>query len=116
MDEEQVKNFANIEAQRSIDQIIFLRKEKVLSQEKLSEKSGMSRNTIIQVERKKVKIALVLFCALLKGLEVSYSEFFKVTKEESGLADELVCLMKKISAHSNRNEYIKISDTLLAIK
>ncbi len=28
------------------------------------------------------------FCALLKGVEVSYSEFFKVTQEESDLADE----------------------------
>lgn len=120
MDEEQVKAFANIEAQRIIDQIISLRKEKGLSQEKLAEKSGMSRNTIIQVERKKVKISLVTFCALLKGLEVSYSEFFKVTQEESDLADEfgdeLVGLMKKMSTHSNKNEYIKILDTLLTIK
>ena len=50
------------------------------------------------------------FCALLKGLDVSYSDFFKVTQEVSDLADEfgdeLVSLMK-ISAHSNKNEYIK---------
>ncbi|WP_270997679.1 helix-turn-helix domain-containing protein [Listeria seeligeri] len=53
MNEEQVKDFANIEAQRIIDQINSLRKEKGLSQEKLAEKSDMSRNTILQVERKK---------------------------------------------------------------
>lgn len=53
MDEEQVKDFANIEAQRIIYQIISLRKENGLSQEKLVEKAGMSRNTIIQVEKNK---------------------------------------------------------------
>lgn len=53
MEEEQVKDFANREAQRIIDQTISLRKEIRLLQEKLAEKSGMSRNTIIQVERKK---------------------------------------------------------------
>ncbi|ENZ7264019.1 helix-turn-helix domain-containing protein [Enterococcus faecalis] len=119
MDEEQVKAFANLEAQRIIDQIISLRKEKGLSQEKLAEKSGISRNTIIQVERKKVKISLVTFCALLKGLEASYSDFFKVTQEESDLADEfgdeLVGIMKKLSVHSNKNEYIAILKVLLSI-
>ncbi|WP_218131697.1 hypothetical protein [Listeria ivanovii] len=59
------------------------------------------------------------FCVLLKGLEVSYSEFFKVTQKESDLVDEfgdeLVDLMKKISMHSNK-KYIKILDTLLVIK
>ncbi len=52
------------------------------------------------------------FCALLKGLEVSYSEFFKIKQEESDLADDL---MKKMSTHSNKNEYIKNLDTLMAI-
>ncbi|WP_368859862.1 helix-turn-helix domain-containing protein [Listeria seeligeri] len=42
-----------MEAQRIIDQIISLRKDKGLSQEKLAEKSGMNRNAIIQVEQKK---------------------------------------------------------------
>ena len=60
------------------------------------------------------------FSALLKGLEVSYSKFYKVTQKESDLVDEfgdkLVVLMKKITTHSNKNEYIKILDTLLAIK
>lgn len=66
-----------------------------------------------------MKISLVTFCALLKGLEVSYSEFFKVTQKESDLADEfgdeLVSLMKRISMHPNKNEYIKILNTLLVI-
>lgn len=117
MNEEQVKLFANSEAQRIIDQIIDLRKKKGFSQEMLAEKSGMSRNTIIQVEKKKVKISLVTFCALLKGLDVSYSDFFKITQAESELAneigDDLVELMRKISRHPNREEYVKVLEILL---
>lgn len=120
MNEEEVKSFANTEAQRIIEQIISLRKKKGMSQELLAEKSGMSRNTIIQVEKKKVKISLVTFCALLKGLDVSYSEFFKITQKESDLAnefgDDIVELMKKLSNHPNKNEYINILGTLLTIK
>lgn len=117
MNEEEVKSFANIEAQRIIEQIISLRKKKGMSQELLAEKSGMSRNTIIQVEKKKVKISLVTFCALLKGLDVSYSEFFKITQKESDLAgefgNELVELMKKLNNHIHREDYIKVLEILL---
>ncbi|MHC5954468.1 helix-turn-helix domain-containing protein [Enterococcus faecalis] len=120
MNEEEVKFFANAEAQRIIEQIISLRKKKGMSQELLAEKSGMSRNTIIQVEKKKVKISLVTFCALLKGLDVSYTEFFKITQEESDLAnevgDDIVELMKKLNNHSNKEDYIKILRTLIDIK
>lgn len=120
MNEEEVKSFANTEAQRIIEQIISLRKKKGMSQELLAEKSGMSRNTIIQVEKKKVKISLVTFCALLKGLDVSYTEFFKITQKESDLAnevgDDIVELMKKLSSHRNKEEYIDILKTLIEIK
>ncbi|EKE4879592.1 helix-turn-helix transcriptional regulator [Enterococcus faecalis] len=120
MNEEEVKSFANTEAQRIIEQIISLRKKKGMSQELLAEKSGMSRNTIIQVEKKKVKISLVTFCALLKGLDVSYTEFFKITQKESDLAnevgDDIVELMKKLSSHRNKEEYIDILKTLIDIK
>lgn len=65
-------------------------------------------------------MSLVTFCVLLKCLDISYSEFFKVTQEESDLADgfgdELVGMMKRISMYPNKNEYIKIWDTLLSIK
>ncbi|MCO5477148.1 helix-turn-helix domain-containing protein [Enterococcus gallinarum] len=120
MNEEEVKSFANIEAQRIIEQIISLRKKKGMSQELLAEKSGMSRNTIIQVEKKKVKISLVTFCALLKGLDVSYSEFFKITQKESDLAnefgDDIVELMKKLNDDSSRDKYINVLNILLTSK
>ncbi|KAF1295609.1 transcriptional regulator [Enterococcus sp. JM4C] len=120
MNEEEIKLFATIEAQRIIDQLISLRKKKGMSQELLAEKSGMSRNTIIQVEKRKVKISLVTFCALLKGLDVKYSEFFNITQQESNLAEEfgdnMVELMKKLNDNPNKDKYMAILDTLLTIK
>lgn len=120
MNEEQIKTFAAIEAERIIKHIIYLRKKQGLTQEKLAEKASISRNTIVQIERGSVKISLVTFCSLLKGLDISYSDFFKEFEDEQALVNEsdteMVDLFKQLNLHPHRSEYIKIIQSLIDIK
>lgn len=120
MDEEQVKAMANDEANRLIKQIIYLRKKQGLTQEKLAEKSGISRNTVVQIERGNVKISLVTFCALLEGLQIAYLDFFSSIEGErefnTSESKEIIDLIKQLDTHPNRIEYLSMLKTLLSIK
>lgn len=63
------------EADRIINHIVYLRK-KGITQENLAERAAISRSTFGQIEKGAVKISLVTFIAILKGLNVFCSEFF----------------------------------------
>lgn len=120
MDEEQVKAVANEEANRLIQQITYLRKKQGLTQEKLAERAGISRNTVVQIERGNVKVSLVTFCALLEGLQMTYLDFFGAVEDEREFdnpeSKEVIDLVKQLDIHPNRLEYLSILRTLLDIK
>lgn len=120
MNESEVKDFARNETSRIIKHIIYLRKKRGLTQETLAEKASISRSTIAQIENGAVKISLVTFCSLLKGLDVSYSEFFDDFEQEKRTvektAPELVDLIKEVNLHPHRDEYIEIIKSLIKIR
>lgn len=120
MNEEDVKKFAKNEADRIINHIVYLRKKKGITQENLAEKAAISRSTVGQIEKGAVKISLVTFIAILKGLGISYLEFFDEFEQEkrivSEASPELVDLVKEVDIHPNRDEYMKIIESLLNIK
>ncbi|MCA5014403.1 MULTISPECIES: helix-turn-helix domain-containing protein [unclassified Enterococcus] len=120
MNEEDVKKFAKNEADRIINHIVYLRKKKGITQENLAERSAISRSTVGQIEKGAVKISLVTFTAILKGLDVSYSEFFDEFEQEKRVVEEtspeLVDLIKEVDIHPNRMEFIAIIQSLLKIK
>jgi transcriptional regulator with XRE-family HTH domain len=120
MNEEDVKKFAKNEADRIINHIVYLRKKKGITQESLAERSAISRSTVGQIEKGAVKISLVTFTSILKGLDVSYSEFFDEFEQENKVvrdsSPELVDLIKEIDIHPHRDEYIKIIQSFLKIR
>ncbi len=120
MDEDQVRDFALKDAEYIISRIISLRKLKQLTQEQLAEKAGISRNSVGQIERGSVKISIVTFCALLKGLNISYVDFFDGLEERKEItytaSDQILELIKQIEKHPNRDEYIEVMQILLKVK
>ena len=87
MNEEDVKKFAKNEADRIINHIVYIRKKKGIIQESLAERSVISRNTVGQIEKGAVKISLVTFTSILKGLDVSYLEFFNEFEQEKRVVE-----------------------------
>ncbi|WP_258286382.1 helix-turn-helix domain-containing protein [Enterococcus faecalis] len=98
---------------------MYLRKKKGIIQEKLVERSSVSRSTIGQIENNAVGISLITFTSILKDLDISYSDFFVEFEQEKRVAKEttpeLMDLIKEIDVHPHRKEYTDIIKSLLKI-
>lgn len=69
-------------SQQLTNQIAVLRAERRMTQKELSEKAGVSRQTIISIENKKYSPSLVLAFKIAKALDVAITQVFQY-KEES---------------------------------
>ena len=54
-----------------------IREKKKLTQEALSQKSGLNRTFIIHVEKGRRNLSVISLEKILKGLDTSFNKFFK---------------------------------------
>lgn len=75
--------------------IKYLRKELGLSQEKLSELSGLPDTYVNKIENEKVNLQIDTLEKIINGLDVEYDEFFNVRNTET--SNEIKVLINSLS-------------------
>lgn len=81
-------------------QIIRLRKEQGLSQEKLAEKADIDSSYLGRVERNEVRFTVHTAEKIITGLEVTPSEFFEFLKLDESTS-EIFDLLTKSTLQKN---------------
>lgn len=98
-----------------INQLKVLRKEKGLSQDKLSELSGLDIKYINKLENGRFNLTLPTLERILKGLSINDNDFFKsilVVKQNS----EEINVTQRINMMSNQQKEEFINDLIELVK
>jgi len=85
MTEENPTEFESVVQRKFGQQLVKLRQEKGMSQERLSYISGVSRSYLSGIELGKRRVSLPVICLLAKTLSVHQSELLKFDLDDDGM-------------------------------
>lgn len=100
---------------RMATQIRLMRKKQKMTQEELADKSEIDMTYFGRIERNEVNITLKTLDKIIRGLNLSYEEFFDFIEVNNGFEPELVALMFRVNESSKRDKIIKIIDNILDV-
>lgn len=68
-----------------------------------------------RIERNKVNITLKTLDKIIKGLNLSYEEFFDFIEVNNGFESDFVALMLRVNKLNKRDKIIKIIEDILNV-
>lgn len=101
--------------ERIATQTRLMRKKQNLTQEELADKSEIDITYYGRVERNEVNITLKTLDKIIKGLDLSYEDFFNFIEIDNGFETDFVALMLRVNESGKRDKIVKIIDEVLEI-